>query len=123
MKKPSMYLTRNWTVCLSLPKNFYFLFFVVDMVIKIKFFASLREIVGEEEISMEKDDLKDVGDVLKKISLSSNKIQKRFYDDGSTLNKNLIVLKDGRNINYLDGLNTSVEEDDTIAVFPVIAGG
>ncbi|MFW6196090.1 MAG: ubiquitin-like small modifier protein 1 [Thermoplasmatota archaeon] len=93
------------------------------MVIKIKFFASLREIVGEDEISMEKDDLKDVGDVLKKISLSSNKIQKRFYDDGSTLNKNLIVLKDGRNINYLEGLNTSVEEDDTIAVFPVIAGG
>ncbi|MFW6375982.1 MAG: ubiquitin-like small modifier protein 1 [Thermoplasmatota archaeon] len=93
------------------------------MAIKIKFFASLREIVGEEEISMEKDDLKDVGDVLKKISLSSNKIQKRFYDDGSTLNKNLIVLKDGRNINYLEGLNTSVEEDDTIAVFPVIAGG
>lgn len=93
------------------------------MAIKIKFFASLREIVGEDEISMEKDDLKDVGDVLKKISLSSNKIQKRFYDDGSTLNKNLIVLKDGRNINYLEGLNTSVEEDDTIAVFPVIAGG
>ncbi|MFP4050809.1 MAG: ubiquitin-like small modifier protein 1 [Thermoplasmata archaeon] len=93
------------------------------MAIKIKFFASLREIVGKEGISMEKDDLKDVGDVLKKISLSSNKIQKRFYDDGSTLNKNLIVLKDGRNINYLDGLNTSVEEDDTIAVFPVIAGG
>jgi molybdopterin synthase sulfur carrier subunit len=37
--------------------------------------------------------------------------------------RDMIVLKNGRNIKYLDGAGTRLEEGNNIALFPPVAGG
>lgn len=72
---------------------------------------------------MKNGNLKDVGEVLKELLSNKEKLHDRIFEDDLTLNDNIIILKDGRNIEYLDGLSTEVEEGDSIAVFPLVAGG
>ncbi|MGM0510991.1 MAG: ubiquitin-like small modifier protein 1 [Thermoplasmatota archaeon] len=93
------------------------------MSIRVKFFASLREDIGKDEVKVKNGNLKDVGEVLKELLSNNKKLHDRLFEDEFTLNDNIIILKDGRNIEYLDGLSTEVKEGDSIAVFPLVAGG
>jgi molybdopterin synthase sulfur carrier subunit len=48
--------------------------------------------------------------------------EKRVFEGGQ-LSTTLIVLVNGRNIEHLKGLDTPLGPEDTVAVFPMIAGG
>lgn len=93
------------------------------MSIRVKFYASLRELIGEEEVSVDYDGMEDVGDILKKVVSKEKDIRDRSFLDDSTIKDNVIILKNGRNIEYLDGIDAIVEDDDSIALFPIVAGG
>ena len=43
--------------------------------------------------------------------------------DNENLKPFIIILKNGRHIQHLNGLETELEEGDNIAIFPPIAGG
>lgn len=46
----------------------------------------------------------------------------KIFDNGK-LKPYIIIFKNGRHIQHLDGVETEVKEDDTISIFPPIAGG
>jgi molybdopterin synthase sulfur carrier subunit len=48
--------------------------------------------------------------------------RERFFEDGQ-LSKTVILFINGRDIVHLKGMDTPLKEDDTVAIFPVIAGG
>ncbi|HHV19655.1 MAG TPA: MoaD/ThiS family protein [Thermoanaerobacterales bacterium] len=51
---------------------------------------------------------------------------KKFHDavfKEEELSNEIIILVNGRNIHFLDQLDTSINEDDEVTIFPVVAGG
>ena len=46
-----------------------------------------------------------------------------FSPDGQRLGEKVIVMVNGRRVDFLQGLDTPLKETDTVLVFPVVAGG
>jgi molybdopterin synthase sulfur carrier subunit len=42
---------------------------------------------------------------------------------GAELSDAIIILVNGRNVLYLKGLDTPLEADDEVSIFPMVAGG
>ena len=91
----------------------------------VRYFASLREIVGTREEILEVDN--DVT-VEKFLLFLSNKYGDGFrqyvYKSGSSgLSDNLQFLIDGGSITTLDGINTKLHEGCQFAIIPPVGGG
>jgi len=48
---------------------------------------------------------------------------RRAVFSGDSLNGEIIILVNGRNVLYLQGLDTALGADDEISIFPMVAGG
>jgi len=50
-------------------------------------------------------------------------IKDALLDDNQELKSDITLLKNGREITFLDGMETKLEPGDEISVFPLVAGG
>lgn len=91
------------------------------MNIKVKFFASFREVFGAREKDLTFPEDARVRDLLEAIADSPRRREAIFA--GDALKPLVIVMKNATSIQSLEGLDTPLAEDDTIAVFPFITGG
>ncbi len=91
------------------------------MKIKVKFYLTFREIfeMRAKEVVVKKGD--DIRTLLNSICETSE--QRDAIFEKENLNPYIIVLKNGKHIQFLDGLETKLDESDEIAVFPPIQGG
>lgn len=46
-----------------------------------------------------------------------------FEQDGETLRPLVHILINGKNIQFMNGLETEIQENDSFALFPPVAGG
>ena len=46
-----------------------------------------------------------------------------FFESNQKLKQDIFILKNGKAIKFLDGLETKLEDNDEISVLPPIAGG
>ena len=46
-----------------------------------------------------------------------------FSPAGDALGEKIIVLVNGRRVEFLSGLDTPLKDSDTVQIFPVVAGG
>lgn len=93
------------------------------MKVSVKFYAHLGDLVGRK--SKFDVDLKEgatISYLLDELILDS-KIKTHLLDDRGNLNSNITILKNGREIKFLNGLETLLESGDEISIFPVVAGG
>lgn len=92
------------------------------MTVKVKFFASFREIVGEKEVSVLAED---VSTLLEKLSKEYGGLKEALFEnyENKELKKYVNIFMNGRAIRELGGLNTSLKEGDTVTIFPPVAGG
>ncbi|NVM31369.1 MAG: MoaD family protein [Candidatus Helarchaeota archaeon] len=90
--------------------------------VTLKLLALFHHQVGLREVSYEGNT---VGDVISKfIDEYRDKLDKVLYNpESKTLQKYILVLLNGRNIVFLDGFDTKLEDGDVIAISPPIAGG
>ena len=88
---------------------------------ELKFFATFREAVGEKTIEREYPDDATVGDVLEAL-VEEHPDLDVFEEDGE-LRPHLSILVNGRDVVHVDGLDTGLEDGDTLSVFPPVAGG
>lgn len=52
------------------------------------------------------------------------KFRGEFFDpDGQSLGERVIVMVNGRRVEFLGGLDTPLKDTDTVLIFPVVAGG
>lgn len=95
------------------------------MMMKITFrtFADFREIIGtkEKEISLPQGGT--VGGLLHGLCKVHPGLQGKLFDAAGVLEPYVIILKNGRNVQSLQRLNTVIADSDVIAVFPPVAGG
>jgi molybdopterin synthase sulfur carrier subunit len=92
------------------------------MQVELKFFATFREAVGSKTVTHELDDGATVGDVLADLEAEYEGLDGRLLEDGD-LRPQINVLRNGREVLHMEGTETPVEDGDTVAVFPPVAGG
>ena len=92
------------------------------MEIQLRFFATYRDAVGQKSLSKSVDDDATVGEVLEDLEGTYDGLEGRLLDDGK-IAQHLSVLKNGRDVAHLDGVDTDLEDDDVLSVFPPVAGG
>lgn len=91
----------------------------------VKFFAYLRDpdFTGRKEMT-----LPCPGTVLALGSVLSDQYGDRFRGEffnpeGTGLGERIIVMVNGRRVEFLDGIQTQLKDTDTVQIFPVVAGG
>lgn len=92
------------------------------MGIRVKMFASFQEIAGANEVELE---VSDVRQIVNKLADMFPSLEGEMFPsaDRGELRSRVKVMVNGRNIEFMDGLDTKVAEGDRVAVFPPVAGG
>jgi len=92
------------------------------MELELRFFATFREAAGGKTVAAEYPDDSTVGDVLRALEDEYEGMAGRLIVDGG-LAPQINVLKNGREVLHLDGLDTPMADGDRLSVFPPVAGG
>ena len=92
------------------------------MQVTVKFYAHLRNLIGKKMIEVALEEGSIVSNLLDKMILDL-KIKEVLFDENDVLRPEITILKNGREIKFLKGLETKLSQDDEISVFPMVAGG
>ncbi len=89
---------------------------------KVKVFASLREICGGVAVHVDPDGNK-IRDVLHKMIEMFPALEEEILTEDRKLKPFVHVYVNGKNIIHLENLDTEVKKSDELALFPPAAGG
>ncbi|ESS05691.1 MAG: MoaD family protein, archaeal [uncultured archaeon A07HB70] len=92
------------------------------MDVQLKFFATFREAVGSKLLDREVEAGATVGDLLEGLEHDYDGLSGELLVDGD-LRPQINVLRNGREVLHQQGVDTPVDDGDTVAVFPPVAGG
>jgi molybdopterin synthase sulfur carrier subunit len=90
--------------------------------VTVKSFATLREVM-DAEVRVEFTGDATIRSLLAELTGRYEGLARRIFTSPGTLRDFVNILKNGRNIHFLAGLETPLEEGDLIALFPPVAGG
>ena len=93
------------------------------MKVSVKFYAHLGDLVDrKEKIEFDMKDGATISHLLDELVLDA-KIKMHLLDKTGELKSDIAFLKNGREIKLLNGIDTILESDDEISIFPLVAGG
>ncbi len=100
---------------------------MMQMQVKVRFFTSLREIVGKREITQSFPEREKVT-VYSVLMVLAEKYGKPFQDyvyvSGTAEPKGFLqFLVNGNSTSILDGLKTELRNGDVLAILPPVGGG
>ncbi len=90
--------------------------------VRVKLFGGLQEAFQEREGKIELERASNIRGLLGLLCNSYERRQK-IFDQSGQIRSDVNILKNGRNIYFLDGIQTELKEGDIIAIFPPIFGG
>lgn len=94
------------------------------MLVKVKFFGAFRELLNKETVVLNLKENSTVKDVIYELARQSDpKILERILNEKEEVRSEIIILVKGRNIQNFKGLETKVEENDVVYIFPIATGG
>ncbi|MBS7611586.1 MoaD family protein [Candidatus Bathyarchaeota archaeon] len=90
------------------------------VVVKVFISSTLLEDASSKKLSL---DVETVNDVLTRLlEIVGDKFRGKIYE-GEDLSPRIVILVNNRNVRFMNGLNTKVNDGDVIALLPAIAGG
>lgn len=89
----------------------------------LKLFATLRDIAGAGTITIPFEDGITVRQMIENIRHVQPALAEAILDERGELTGLVHVMVHGRNIYWLDGLETTVREKDQVVLMPPSAGG
>lgn len=88
------------------------------MVIFLKIYANLREIIGKEALTLNLRKGGPVQAVLNQLTARyGGKVEKMLFG------RRLVIMLNDKNIEFLEGLKTPLKHGDRIAILPPLSGG
>lgn len=91
---------------------------------RVNFYATLRQIVGGKVVEFPSSDGMPVRQLMETIVARFPALQSELFDAQGKLYRHVHVLVNGRDVVYLEaGLETPLAADDTVNIFPAVAGG
>ena len=96
------------------------------MMVKVRYFTTLRELAGRAEEVFELRDKACLVDLIEIIASRYGDEARRYLyadEDQKIIDPSVRFLINGRDSKILQGLKTKLEDGDTIAIIPPIGGG
>jgi molybdopterin synthase sulfur carrier subunit len=90
---------------------------------QVRVFGSLRPFFGTKAVEVEVAPGAPVQCLLDRMMADHPGLEDRFLDERGELRGSINVLVNGRHIAFLEGLNTTLQEEDRVALFPAVGGG
>lgn len=91
---------------------------------KVKFFATLRRVVGDKEIDFDVPAGTSVRQLIGEMTRRFPDLQQEMLDENGELFRHVHIFVNSRDANFLaNGLDTTLEAQDEVGVFPAVGGG
>ncbi len=94
-----------------------------NMKVVFRTFADFREVIGAREQELSLPEGETVGGLLKGLRKGHPRPQEKPFDASGDVKTSIIILKNGRNIEFRQHPDTIIATDDAISVFPPVARG
>jgi molybdopterin synthase sulfur carrier subunit len=89
---------------------------------QVKFFAYLRDYTGCSQTDVQA--VPTVGDLTRILSGQyGSKLRDAMLTADGEMGPNIIIMINGRHVFHLGGLSAQLKNDDTVQIFPKVAGG
>ena len=89
-----------------------------------KLFADLAEHGGDREVEVDVEPGATVGDALDALLADREALAERVLDEDGSLRPQINVLRNGKDVGSQEqGMETTLEEGDELALFPPVSGG
>lgn len=96
---------------------------MVTMKVEVKFLATIRVITSESSIVLLCTHHDTAGTVMQMLIKKYKQKFKQVIMDKTNLKSSIKMIINGRDIEYLNGLDTKLKDGDVIVIIPPIAGG
>ncbi len=91
--------------------------------VTVKFYSYLRNLVGPKAtVELDLKEGTTISLLLNELFLDS-KIKDVLLDENHTVKSDITIMKNGREIKFLAGMDTELNHGDEISIFPLVAGG
>jgi molybdopterin synthase sulfur carrier subunit len=92
--------------------------------VKVNFFATFRPIVGGKTVEVDVAQGSTVQQLLQALIVRYPALDQALFDDVKHLHRHVHVFVNGRDVVYLaDQLETRLDAEDVINIFPPVGGG
>lgn len=92
------------------------------MQVTCQLYGPLREAVGEKTVERDVPDDATVGDVFNDLADDHPDLRELLFD-GDEFSGSVSVMKNGRNVAFEDGIETPVDDGDSLSASPPAEGG
>lgn len=94
------------------------------MKVTVKFFTTLREIIGKPQDQIELSEAVSVKELLQQLGGKyGEKFTRYVYNEKGRVRGHLHFLINGKSITTRQGLKTKLKENDILAILPPVGGG
>lgn len=90
--------------------------------IKVRFYASLSQVFQEKERDVQLEEKTTIRSLLN-LLCNTDEHREEIFDKFGQISSSINILRNGRHISFLNGIETELEEGDRIAIFPLLYGG
>lgn len=90
---------------------------------EIKVYATLRDVIGSPSVKLDDTVGLTVGQMLDTLCRKYPALIPKIHLNGQDLHPALHILVNGRDMRYLNGLETQITPQDNIRIFPPVGGG
>ena len=92
------------------------------MNIRVKAFATFRDVM-DKEIDLTIAENTTISDLLDDLMIQYPGFEDMAFERPGVLKKFVNILQNGRNIQFIKGIDTPLSEGDLITLFPPVGGG
>jgi molybdopterin synthase sulfur carrier subunit len=90
---------------------------------EVRFYATLRDIVGGRSVEVDLGPGAVVRDLLARLFEQYPALEPRVVDEAGELRHAVNIFVNGRSVRFLGGLDTELQSQDELTIFPPVAGG